>query len=415
LDRGHTSALEVRPAGAGDDSVIKFDSNADESYKSVAEYGASPSIETGRDLPEAAFALAKLAQAMLCGHEKDTSSRGGSAGSASRLAKVRELCARALLAIDTKRPSLWNTDTETRDDQARYHTDHESDVFLCALGVACRACLAVDSEASVTAALAHATKALTYCELRFGGWDLRVFEWLRKTATCLMRQGVTGRGFDTETFGEEEGPELGTGTSYRDTTAPSTKVPTTSRAAVSVASAIDHLKRALEIRKRVSGAKHGDTLRVMNELATAHKRVGDFPRATRLDLERRRLGKAVDELTCTDAAQGGHLEVLQWARANGCPMGQVGVCVCGEGRAPRDAAVGARERLPVERTDVRERGRGRAPRCVAVGARERLPVGHDFVHEGGGRWAPRCAAVGAVERRTVGRGYVRVCGEMRET
>jgi hypothetical protein len=75
----------------------------------------------------------------------------------------------------------------------------------------------------------------------------------------------------------------------------------------------------LEIRKRVSGAKHGDTLRVMNELATAHKRVGDFPRATRLDLERRRLGKAVDELTCTDAAQGGHLEVLQWARANGCP------------------------------------------------------------------------------------------------
>ena len=295
MDRGHTSALEVRPAGAGDDSVIKFDSNADESYKSVAEYGASPSIETGRDLPEAAFALAKLAQAMLCGHEKDTSSRGGSAGSASRLAKVRELCARALLAIDTKRPSLWNTDTETRDDQARYHTDHESDVFLCALGVACRACLAVDSEASVTAALAHATKALTYCELRFGGWDLRVFEWLRKTATCLMRQGVTGRGFDTETFGEEEGPELGTGTSYRDTTAPSTKVPTTSRAAVSVASAIDHLKRALEIRKRVSGAKHGDTLRVMNELATAHKRVGDFPRATRLDLERRRLGKRGEE------------------------------------------------------------------------------------------------------------------------
>ena len=24
-------------------------------------------------------------------------------------------------------------------------------------------------------------------------------------------------------------------------------------------------------------------------------------------------------LTCSDAAQGGHLEVLQWARANGCP------------------------------------------------------------------------------------------------
>ena len=48
---------------------------------------------------------------------------------------------------------------------------------------------------------------------------------------------------------------------------------------------------------------------------------------------------------------------------------------CGARRAPEGAAVGARERLPVERTDVRERGRGRAPRCVAVGARERLPVG----------------------------------------
>ena len=26
-----------------------------------------------------------------------------------------------------------------------------------------------------------------------------------------------------------------------------------------------------------------------------------------------------DEDTCTDAAQGGHLEVLKWSRENGCP------------------------------------------------------------------------------------------------
>jgi hypothetical protein len=26
-----------------------------------------------------------------------------------------------------------------------------------------------------------------------------------------------------------------------------------------------------------------------------------------------------DEVTCSGAAEGGHLEVLQWARANGCP------------------------------------------------------------------------------------------------
>ena len=29
-----------------------------------------------------------------------------------------------------------------------------------------------------------------------------------------------------------------------------------------------------------------------------------------------------DKWTCTGAAQGGHLEVLQWARKNGCVWGQ---------------------------------------------------------------------------------------------
>ena len=29
------------------------------------------------------------------------------------------------------------------------------------------------------------------------------------------------------------------------------------------------------------------------------------------------------ELLCMKAAKGGHLEVLQWARANGCPWGVV--------------------------------------------------------------------------------------------
>ena len=37
--------------------------------------------------------------------------------------------------------------------------------------------------------------------------------------------------------------------------------------------------------------------------------------------------------------------------------------------------MGARERLPVERVDVRVGGDGRSPRGAAVGARERLPVG----------------------------------------
>ena len=55
-------------------------------------------------------------------------------------------------------------------------------------------------------------------------------------------------------------------------------------------------------------------------------------------------------LTCAWAAKCGHLEVLQWARENGCPWNE-DTCwaVCGEGRPPRDAEVGARERLPVGR------------------------------------------------------------------
>ena len=53
-----------------------------------------------------------------------------------------------------------------------------------------------------------------------------------------------------------------------------------------------------------------------------------------------------DEKTCMHAAEGGHLEVLQWARANGCPW-DVHVHERGGGRAPGGASVGPREQLPV--------------------------------------------------------------------
>ena len=45
------------------------------------------------------------------------------------------------------------------------------------------------------------------------------------------------------------------------------------------------------------------------------------------------------------AANGGHLEVLQWARANGCSVGRGYLHACRERRPPGGAAVGARERL----------------------------------------------------------------------
>ena len=67
-----------------------------------------------------------------------------------------------------------------------------------------------------------------------------------------------------------------------------------------------------------------------------------------------------DEMVCSGAAEGGHLEVLQWLRANGCPW-NAGTCAeaAYSGQlemlqwATRDAAVGAREWLPVGRGDVR--------------------------------------------------------------
>ena len=49
------------------------------------------------------------------------------------------------------------------------------------------------------------------------------------------------------------------------------------------------------------------------------------------------------------------------------------VRVCGNGWAPRGAAVGARERVPVRQGNVQFGGCGRAPQGAAVIARERLP------------------------------------------
>ena len=74
----------------------------------------------------------------------------------------------------------------------------------------------------------------------------------------------------------------------------------------------------------------------------------------------------------------------------------------GAGRAPRGAAVVARERMSVEREDVRARGVGRASRGATVGACERMSVGHNHVLVRGVARAPRGASVGARERMSVG-------------
>ena len=56
--------------------------------------------------------------------------------------------------------------------------------------------------------------------------------------------------------------------------------------------------------------------------------------------------------------------------------------------------MGARERLPVGRADVRVRGGGRTPRGAAVVTCERLHMGRGYVRICGEVWAPRGDAVG---------------------
>ena len=82
-----------------------------------------------------------------------------------------------------------------------------------------------------------------------------------------------------------------------------------------------------------------------------------------------------DELKCMYAAKHGHL---------GC-RGRAGTTARGTRDVPNaawaatsSAEVGARERLPVGRGDVRVRGVWRPPRCSEVGALERLPVGREL-------------------------------------
>ena len=69
-----------------------------------------------------------------------------------------------------------------------------------------------------------------------------------------------------------------------------------------------------------------------------------------------------NEGTCSAAALGGHLEVLQWARANGCPWDRWTCTAAADEWSSGGAAVGARKRLPVDRIDARNGGGPRVHR-----------------------------------------------------
>jgi hypothetical protein len=77
-----------------------------------------------------------------------------------------------------------------------------------------------------------------------------------------------------------------------------------------------------------------------------------------------------DELTCALAAKGGHLEVLQWARTNGCPWSKQTCSSAAEG-----GHLDVLQRLPVGLVDMCSGSQGRPYRRAPVGARQWLPLG----------------------------------------
>ena len=138
-----------------------------------------------------------------------------------------------------------------------------------------------------------------------------------------------------------------------------------------------------------------------------------------------------NEYTCSEAAQFGHLRVLQWAHQNGCPWNEEtcseaarkGTWRCcsgrvrtgargtrgragrGGGRAPGGAPVGASERVPVERMDVRRGGAAEGLLEVLQWAHQNgCPWDENVLGRGGGR-RRCCSGPTPVERGDVqGRG-----------
>ena len=86
-------------------------------------------------------------------------------------------------------------------------------------------------------------------------------------------------------------------------------------------------------------------------------------------------GAPWDERLAPKPREGGHLEVLQWARANGRSVDRRTCRLCRERRPPGGAAVGARERRSVGRGDLRRSRTWRPLGGTSVGARERRSVG----------------------------------------
>ena len=237
--------VALRVAKGGGPRVVCRDVNVSRDLLPSVINGAAdtPGSETrvSVDPVDAARALVLLARAVVA--QRDP----------RRLEEVEALFARAAAALAAENGG--------DDAGVAADSDAQASTRLAALDGLSAACAAFDTATRDDDALRYARRALAYAEKRFGTWDLRVARSARTAAARWLRVG----GGD----GESE-PIL------RES------------AGVATATAIDLLRDALEVIEKALGKTHALAIETLCELAAAHKRAGDFPRARRIDEERAR-------------------------------------------------------------------------------------------------------------------------------
>ena len=249
--------VALRVAKGGGPRVVRRDVNVFRDLK-VSKDAASPTgsgKSVSVDPVDAARALVLLARAVTA--QRDP----------RRLEEVEALFARAAAALAA----------ENGDDDAGVASDSDAQAStrLAALDGLSAACAAFDSATRDDDALRYARRALAYAEKRFGPWDLRVARSARTAAARWLRVGGGGGGGHLSD---------GTRFSPRRESEPILR----ESAGVATATAIDLLRDALEVIEKALGKNHALAIETLCELAAAHKRAGDFPRARRIDEERAR-------------------------------------------------------------------------------------------------------------------------------
>jgi hypothetical protein len=250
--------VALRVAKGGGPRVVRRDVNVLRDLK-VSKDAASPTgsgKSVSVDPVDAARALVLLARAVTA--QRDP----------RRLEEVEALFARAAAALAA----------ENGDDDAGVAADSDAHAStrLAALDGLSAACAAFDSATRDDDALRYARRALAYAEKRFGPWDLRVARSARTAAARWLRVGGGGDGGGHLSDGTRFSPRRESEPILRE------------GAGVATATAIDLLRDALEVIEKALGKNHALAIETLCELAAAHKRAGDFPRARRIDEERAR-------------------------------------------------------------------------------------------------------------------------------